>query len=422
VPEAARQIARFKDNEREFMKAVRRWTIVIVAAGFALGASPTAAQQSEEPAPATDAIGPRDLQNFNLQGTVTRQADTPAPAARAAPAAPRAATTSEPREIRSAARQAVATPERREPPAQRRSTETEIASAAPVRSAAPRSDQSGSAITVPLPPISTSLSGGTEAQAEPSFTEESETAAASLAPEHRMALWPWLLAAMALGAGGAFLFWRHQHSREAFAGGPQVDAFVAPEAPAQRPRQAPPAAAPRPASSPSPGLVSTKLRPWLDIAFQPIRCIVEDQRVIFEFQLELQNSGSGPARDVLIEACMINASPTQEQEIENFFEHPAGQGERIATIPPLKSMELRPRVVVPREQLRVLDAGGRKVFVPLLAFNALYRWGNGEGQTSGAYLLGRENKGEKLAPFRLDLGARLFRGVEARPLPLSRRN
>jgi hypothetical protein len=222
---------------------------------------------------------------------------------------------------------------------------------------------------------------------------------------------------MALGAGGAFLLWRRQHGRHAYAGGPRVDAFVAPETPAPRPRAAPPPVATPPRAGT--GLVSSRLRPWVDISFEPLRCVVEGQQVIFEFQLSLQNSGTGPARDVLIEACMINASPTQDDEIQSFFANPAGKGERIAAIPPLKSVELRPRVVVGTEQLRILDAGGRKVFVPLLAFNALYRWGGGEGQTSGVYLLGRETKGEKLAPFRIDLGPRLFRGVQALAVPQS---
>jgi hypothetical protein len=54
----------------------------------------------------------------------------------------------------------------------------------------------------------------------------------------------------------------------------------------------------------------------------------------------------------------------------------------------------------------------------MLALNALYKWSSGsEGQTSASYLLGRDTQGEKLAPFRLDLGPRLFRAVGARLLP-----
>jgi hypothetical protein len=58
------------------------------------------------------------------------------------------------------------------------------------------------------------------------------------------------------------------------------------------------------------------------------------------------------------------------------------------------------------------------VFVPVLAFNANYGWAAKTGQTCVSYLLGRDGHGEKLAPFRLDLGPRLFRKVGARPLPV----
>ena len=60
---------------------------------------------------------------------------------------------------------------------------------------------------------------------------------------------------------------------------------------------------------------------------------------------------------------------------------------------------------------------GKQVFLPVMAFNALYGWGGGEGQTSATYLLGRDTRAEKLGPFRIDLGPRIFRGVAARLLP-----
>ena len=142
----------------------------------------------------------------------------------------------------------------------------------------------------------------------------------------------------------------------------------------------------------------------------------------FDFEVELYNSGSGAARDVLIEAKMINASAEQDDELDGFFGHPVGEGERIPAIAPLKSVRLRPQITVPLAQVRVLEAADRKFFVPLIAFNALYGWGSGAGQTSAAYLVGRDTKGEKMAPFRLDLGARVFRGVGARALPAAVRN
>jgi hypothetical protein len=114
---------------------------------------------------------------------------------------------------------------------------------------------------------------------------------------------------------------------------------------------------------------------------------------------------------------VIGAGATQDQDLASFFGQPAGSGERIELIQPLKRVTFTTQVITPREQVRPLQIGGREVFVPLIAFNAVYGWGARGGQTSVSYLLGREGKGDKLAPFRLDLGPRVFRGLGARPLP-----
>jgi hypothetical protein len=397
------------------MRAVLRLGVAFWVAGLALTPAPALAQDAEATtnAPATDAVGPRELEGFSLQGTVTRSADPPAaaaPPARTPPATP------------PAAERDTATPVSASRPAERRQAETSASPRAPAatapRSATERQLASGaSTVTVNLPPVGSSLTPA--AASDSGFALDDQPA---LPPEPGFSLWPWLLAAMALGAGGAFLLWRRNH-REAIAGGPRIDAFVAPQPQPRGPTARTPASAPVPAPKPAPeppppGIVSTRLRPWIDLAFEPLRCIVDDERVTFEFELAMRNSGSAPARDVLIEASTFNAGPSQDQEIQAFFDSPVGEGERIAAIPPLKSFNLRTQLSVARDQVRVLEAGGRHVFVPLIAFNAMYRWGTGDGQTSAAYLIGRDTKGEKMAPFRLDLGARVFRGVAQRPLPV----
>jgi hypothetical protein len=270
-------------------------------------------------------------------------------------------------------------------------------------------------VTVALPKLQ-GVSGSSIAPS-PTFAPAPEPAG-TLAAGHGFSVLPWLLAALALVIGGAFLFWRNRQ-REAFAGGPQIDAFVAPEpAPAPPLGRAPPPAAPKP-EPPTPsglGFVSTRLRPWIEIGFHPTRCILEDERVIVDFELELFNSGSAPARGVLVEAQLFNAGPAQDQQIGSFFANPNGAGERIVAIPPLQRVAVRTQVIVPREQIQAYELGGRQVFIPLIGFNALYSWSGGEGQTSVSYLLGRDTKGDKMGPFRLDLGPRIFRGVTARPL------
>jgi hypothetical protein len=166
------------------------------------------------------------------------------------------------------------------------------------------------------------------------------------------------------------------------------------------------------------GLVTTRLRPWVDLAFEPARCSVEDDKVVIDFEIEMVNRGNAPARGVLVEARMVNAGPAQDAEIGQFFANPVGQGERIDAIAPMKAVRIKSRIVAPRDQVQIYDVGGRKLFVPLVAFNVLYSWARGAGQTSQSFLVGRDTKAEKLAPFRTDMGPRLFRGLGKQPLPL----
>jgi hypothetical protein len=411
------------------MRAGLRWGVLVGVAGFALG-TPALAQDAGEAAtnsPAPETVGPRELQNFSLPGRVTRPAAEQAPPERAAPPpAERPAATARANPAPTSNSAPSAPPVRsaaRDPqePAGTQPTPVRTVRAAPTPAATP----GFASVTMRLPPASGAPVAETAAApTAASFGDQAE-AAPALAPEQGLLLWPWLLAAMALGAGGAFLLWRNR-ARTSYAGGPQFDAFMAPEpaprprAPAPVPRAAPPAPPVEPASG---GLVTTRLRPWMDLTFAPSRCIVEDQQVRFEFELSLFNSGSAAARDLLIEAVMINAGPTQEQEIATFFSRADGEGERIPSLAPLKRVDLRPQVGLPLSQLQVLEAGGRRVFVPLIAFNAHYRWGTGRiGRTSAVYLLGRETQGEKLAPFRLDLGPRIYRGIGARALPTAIRD
>jgi hypothetical protein len=400
-----------------------------LAGALALAPSMALAQEAPAPAsntPAPDTVGPKELQNFNLSGTVTRPADQPA-------ATPPATQRRQPSRAQaqpapSSSPPATATEEASSPRAAAPAAAPRAVRSASTRPAEPdrppeplRQSTAPSSVTVALPKLdlgSVKTSASAPAPA-PAFSPD-PSPAGTLAPERNLSILPWLLAALALGAGGAFLFWRNR-SRHAFAGGPQIDAYTAPEPqpqPQPRPTPAPtPAPAPAPAPAAPPGIVSTRLRPWIDIGFKPLRCVLDKEKVSVDFELELFNSGSAPARAVLVEGTLFNASATQDQEIAGFFANPVGEGERIVVIPPLQRVAVRTQVAAPCSQLQAYELGGHQVFVPLIAFNALYRWGGGEGQTSASYLLGRDTKGDKMGPFRIDLGPRIFRAVAAHPLP-----
>lgn len=172
-----------------------------------------------------------------------------------------------------------------------------------------------------------------------------------------------------------------------------------------------PEAAPKPATAPV-GIVSTRLRPWLEIDFQPAAAIVDEEKGAIQFEVTIYNSGSAPARNVLVEASLFNAGPDQDEVIGNFFARPSAQGEGV-TIPPLQRMSFRSLVSLPRDQLRIFEVEKRSLFVPLVGFNTLYRWSSGEGQTSASFLVGRNTNGEKMGPFRVDQGSKTFRSLAA---------
>jgi hypothetical protein len=78
---------------------------------------------------------------------------------------------------------------------------------------------------------------------------------------------------------------------------------------------------------------------------------------------------------------------------------------------------------MPKEQVREITVQGRRLFIPTVAFNVVYDWGeNRSGQTSTSYVVGREAEApsERMGPFRLDLGPRLYRSVGQRQTKLAR--
>jgi hypothetical protein len=376
------------------MRAGLRFGIAAYAAALALAPTPALAQDTAAPATNTPAastppetIGPRELRDFTINGTVTRPAPVAPP--RVAPprtTTPPATTTTAPPPESTAARDRPAPAPDRERPSPARSAATSLAPS----DALPDAATDTSPTLAPEP--------GFEPVAPPATDSGDQ-------PSNYV---PWLLALLLLAGGAGFYAWRQRaQPRYATAG---ADAFVAPE---PAPRLQPRAPTPRPATA-APGIVSTRIRPWLEIEFSPGRCVVQEDKATIQFDVAVFNSGSAPARDVLIEASMFNAGPAQDQEISAFFQHPVAKGDRIPAIPPLKRVALKSAVSLTLEQMRQFEVAGKRIFVPLIGFNALYRWSGGDGQTSASYLVGRDTKGDKMAPLRLDLGPRIFRGLGAR--------
>lgn len=350
-------------------------------------AGPAVAQNAITPAPPANQtdVGPPQLRDFSLNGTVTRPAERP-PATqppRPSPSAPAARPSS-----------TTALPPTRAP--------ASTASPQP----APRSVTVDLPPPSPLPDLPAAVDAPSAQATEQPVLDGVVPSPTPSAPDQR-SLVPWLLAALLLGAAGAYYVLRVR-PRALAAAGDSLPFELAPPAD--------PAPEPRPVAKPSGGgVVSTGLRPWLDMEFVPERAVVDEQQVGIELVVVLYNSGSAPARDVILEARLFNAGRSQDQQLAAYFANPLGGGERIPLIAPLQRMVVRSAVTLPRTEVQPLLADGRPLLVPLVAFNALYRWGsNGSGQTSASYLVGKQTGSEKLAPFRLDLGPRVFRGLAAR--------
>jgi hypothetical protein len=384
-----------------------------------IAAAPLAAQENEAAAepPAEEAIGPSELSGFNLQGTVTRPSPQPAEQAPA---------------VRPDTAQPI--------PAQRAPAVTAAPPERSVGTAAP------SAGRVPSPPAATQSTTrdstpGQQVGPAATGTLASPGAAAAVLPpiEEGFSFLPWLAALLlAVGAGTIFLFLRRRQAEAAGVGeidivSPRVaEPRSEPARPSQDlpPQPGPAAAAPRhdpapapnpaPAAQPAPpsdggAIVSTGLRPWLEVELTPDRALLDDEGAAIAFNVTLFNSGSAPARDVSIQACLINAGAQQDSELGEFYGRERQPGDTIPVIAPFARIPLRTAGRLPKDSIREYEVEGRRLFMPMVAVSTRYRWSSGEGQTGASFMVGKgKDEDARLAPLRTDQGPRSWQALGAR--------
>ena len=420
-----------------------RLLLAIAFAGLAAGASAQeAAQNAARETPAEETLGPRELRNFSLDGRVVRPAEQPPETA--APPPPVAVAPS---------------PARRDPVLERSIAAAEPAAADErPRISPPVSDMLSRPPTRPQPRSATAAPPTVAGRAPLEIDSP---------PQEGSSLLMWLAGLLGL-AGLAAVAWflRSGRSRYALVGGREEAAAnpldglqpperqpaasersAAPRPPSASPAKGPPvlrpkpdpvpagrAAAPRPqpvsAPPPAGGIVSSlkagpqvpagavvasSLRPWIDVELTPDRALVDDQGAAIAFDVTLINSGSAPARDVTIEACLLNAGAAQDVELGEFYQRPRSSPDSIPVIAPMARVPLRTAVRIPRDKIREYEVDGRKLFMPMVAVSTRYRWSSGEGQTGASFLVGKgREEAEKLAPLRIDQGARSWAGLGAR--------
>jgi hypothetical protein len=143
--------------------------------------------------------------------------------------------------------------------------------------------------------------------------------------------------------------------------------------------------------------------------------MVTDEHAAIAFDVTLFNSGSAPARDVAVEACLINAGQQQDAQLTQFYTTPGEVRDKIPAVAPLARVTLKSAVRLPRSAVPDYEVEGRKLFMPMVAVNSHYRWSSGEGQSAASFLVGRTaNDRDRLGPLRLDQGARGWKGLAAR--------
>jgi hypothetical protein len=178
-------------------------------------------------------------------------------------------------------------------------------------------------------------------------------------------------------------------------------------------------AAPPPRPDPVP-------RPWLELALKAERASATDTETIVQFELEISNTGKSPARNLRIDVKMFNAGVEQDREIGAFF-RTAGRETTKLNLPgigPDSTGVIRGEVAMPRDEMRAVVLDDKYLFIPVIAVNALYDWGEGRsGQTSKSYVVGRElqQPSEKMGAFRIDLGPRIWRTIGQRQHTLAKR-
>lgn len=397
------------------------WFLLSLAAAPALAQSNVVAPP---PPPREGTVGPEQLRDFSLGGNRPAAAEEPAPAQPAPDRSPASETAPLPRSA-PADRPARAAPER----AASSSTAPAESASVALPPPAPAQDEPGFDFgpATPAPAPNPRVPDATPFVPSP-VPED--------APGGLPAMLPWL-AALALAGVAGWWFLRRRSAgqpdpgRLAFAGvadaaGPDPRPAPAPAprpvAATPRPAAAPapvPASAPAPAPAPAPtgGIVSTRLRAWLDCDLVVRAAVLTDTELQLHLDLVLTNSGSVPARDIAIEALVLNAGPTQDAEVAAFFARPDGAAKAADLLQPNDQLPLRPTVRMARTAFREYAAGGGQVLVPVLAFNIGYRAGSMAGRSSAAFLVGPPAKGsDKLAPLRTDQGPRTWPEVTLRPL------
>ncbi|MDB5722085.1 MAG: hypothetical protein JWP15_2703 [Alphaproteobacteria bacterium] len=371
-------------------------------------------------------IGPPQLKDFQLPGqrttpprpvgpidedtSPTTQSPPPrlAPPAIAVPAPPPPATT----RVAQSPPPSQPTEPRAEPPTPRAATPA---------TSSPNAPQPTARAAAPTPPPAAFTPSSESSAPPPSEGTAPDAAAAPSSGWNSL----WLALPLLLAALAGLAYWRRRRSTEGAFPEDTENEFA--PGPAAVPQAAAPVASSTAlaarASRPAPlAKVESTARAWLEVEFKPSRAAATDKETIVHYELVLRNVGDAPAGNIRIDSKLFNAGA--EAEIKAFLggaihEH---SGSPHVLIAPEDELRLGSTIAMSKEDVREIVIDGRSLFVPAVAVNVAYNWGDsGAGRTSKSWLVGREAEqpSQKMGAFRLDLGPRIYRSVGQRQTGLA---
>ena len=408
--------------DRRGLKAGYRSSAAMALALLAL--TPVQAQDAQQNnTQQNSTVGSPQLRDFSLPGqrTTPPPAPEPEPVPTIPPATEQPRPTPAPAPAPSPTRAAPVREQPRQAPAPTPATDRERAVPGPAAEASLVNEAPAPPVAAPDPVLPQS-----KVLAPPPPAAPVERSVAEPLPAEPDGGFPWLALLLAGGVGvlGLLGYRRFAASRTEAYAAPAPEPIAVPKA------VAPPAAPPRPApaaapAAPAPASIGIKLRPQLELEFKPDKAAATLTDANVQFELKVRNSGNMAARNIRIEARMFNAGAEQDREIGAFFARQAQEAgsSTLPAIPPRGEVAFKSTVTMPKDAVREINVQGRRLFIPMVAFNVFYDWADGKtGQTSMSYIVGREapTPSEKMGAFRLDLGPRVYRSVGQRQTTLER--
>ena len=188
---------------------------------------------------------------------------------------------------------------------------------------------------------------------------------------------------------------------------PHVAPVPAPPAAPRAPLPQPafdPAPVPKPVPRPTPATVPEPLQ----IALEPLRFSLTLMNATLSYRLQVANGGITPLTGLTIGADMISAHASLSREEQLSGPMGATPGQRIERLEPGESRVVEGEFRLPFQQIVPIRQGRAALLLPLARFRVE---AEGARPVVRTFIVGQPGASERLQPFRLDLGPRIFSDI-----------